>query len=58
MQQHYPQLVCGLAERVFSVDNTRPKAGFVGWGRAELRRSSVRLRDVARDAYTAARSYG
>lgn len=54
----YPQLVCGLAERVFTVQNPAPKRGLIPLGRSEMRRAGVRLRDLARDAYIAARTYG
>jgi electron transfer flavoprotein-quinone oxidoreductase len=54
----YPQLVCGLAERIFTVQNPAPKRGLIPLGLSEMRRAGVRLRDVARDAYIAARTYG
>lgn len=54
----YPQLVCGLAERIFTVQNPAPKRGLIPLGRSEMRRAGVRLRDLARDAYIAARTYG
>ena len=58
VQQRYPQLVCDLAESVFTVTNPDPKAGLLRWGRSALRGSGVRLRDLARDGWTAMRSFG
>jgi electron transfer flavoprotein-quinone oxidoreductase len=56
-QTVYPKLACGLAERLFTVENPAPKRGVVTIGRAELRRTGVRARDVARDAYAALRTF-
>ena len=58
VQQQYPQLVCNLVERMFRVDNPDPKPGLARIGRDELRRAGLRVRDLARDAWTAARSFG
>lgn len=58
MQHRYPHLVCSIAEQLFTVDNPNPKRGLLAIGRAELRRSGVRLRELARDAYTALRTFG
>ncbi len=57
-QVAYPRMVCDLVEQLFTVRNPRPKAGGIraAWG--ELRRSNIRLRDTARDAWTALRTYG
>jgi electron transfer flavoprotein-quinone oxidoreductase len=56
-QTVYPKLACALAEQLFTVENPAPKRGAVKIGRAELRRAGVRARDVARDAYTALRTF-
>lgn len=58
VQSRYPQLACNLAERMFTVDNPSPKKGMIALGRQELRRSGVRLRDLARDAWTGLRTFG
>jgi len=58
VQQQYPGLVCGIAERVFQVDNPRPKPGLRRIVRSEARRAGVRLRDLARDAWTGGRTFG
>ncbi len=57
-QTRYPQVVADLLEGLFTVTNPRPKQGGLAFARAELRRSGLRLRDLARDAYAALRSFG
>ncbi len=58
MQRRYPGLVCNLVEEMFTVRNPTPKPGALRAARQELRRAGLRARDVARDAWTAVRSYG
>jgi electron transfer flavoprotein-quinone oxidoreductase len=58
VQRQYPALVCNIAERVFHVDNPRPKPGLRRIVRGEARRAGVRLRDLARDAWTGGRTFG
>jgi electron transfer flavoprotein-quinone oxidoreductase len=58
MQQHYPKLACDVAERFFTVQNPAPKPGAIRLARDGLRRSGIRMRDLARDGYTALRSFG
>lgn len=58
MQQQYPELICNLVESVFTVTNPTPKAGMLRWGRAALKTSGVRLRDLAKDGWTAMRTFG
>jgi len=58
VQSAYPQIVTNIVERVFSVDNPSPKPGFNRIIRDEISRSGVRLRDLARDAWTGLRGYG
>ena len=58
VQRRYPEMACRVAEELFTVRNPAPKPGLGRIGREELRRSGVRVRDVARDAWTAWRSYG
>jgi electron transfer flavoprotein-quinone oxidoreductase len=57
-QQHLPGLACGIAERMFHVDNPRPKPGLRRIVQSEMKRSGVKLKDVAKDTWTAVRSFG
>ena len=57
-QLSYPRVVCDLVEQLFTVRNPRPKPGGIRAAWAELRSSDVRLRDFARDAWVALRTYG
>jgi electron transfer flavoprotein-quinone oxidoreductase len=57
-QRIYPKLVCSIAEQLFTVRNPAPKRGALSIGRTEFRRAGLRVRDVARDAFTAMRSFG
>jgi electron transfer flavoprotein-quinone oxidoreductase len=58
MQQRYPRILCDIAEAMFTVENPKPKPGGARAAWRELRRSDVRLREVARDVWTALRTYG
>lgn len=58
VQVQYPQLACNLAQRMFTVEDPRPKTGALRIGRDELRHAGLRLRDLARDAYTILRTFG
>lgn len=58
MQQRYPKLVCDIVEGMFQVDNPRPKPGLRKLAQAGAKRHGVRLRDLARDAAAAIRSFG
>jgi electron transfer flavoprotein-quinone oxidoreductase len=58
VQRDYPQLVANILERVFTVENPRPKPGFNRIVRDELRRSGVTLRELAKDAWSGLRSFG
>jgi len=58
VQRRYPEVACNLVERLFTVDNPNPKPRLLAAGRAELRRSAVRARDLARDAWTVLRTFG
>lgn len=51
-QTQYPQLMCNIAQQVFTVTDPEPKQGMRRWARQELKRSGVRLRDLARDGWT------
>ena len=58
VQHRYPQLMCSVAERMFRVDNPQPKPGLRRIVREETRRAGIRLRDLAKDTWTAARGFG
>ena len=58
VQGAYPRLAANVLERVFTVDNPRPKPGFGRIVRDELRSSGVKLRDVVKDAWGGMRGYG
>ncbi len=58
VQRAYPQVVCDLVEELFTVRNPAPKRGGLRTAWAELRKSDLRLRDVARDVWTLARTFG
>ena len=58
VQQLYPQIACNVAERIFTVENPRPKPGFNAIARSELKSAGVRVRDIAKDAIKGLRSYG
>ena len=58
VQNLYPQVACNVAERIFTVENPRPKPGFNSIARSELRSAGVKLRDVAKDAIKGLRSFG
>ncbi len=57
-QQHLPGLATGIVERLFRVDNPAPKPGLRRIVTQEVRRSGVRLRDIARETWTAVRTFG
>jgi electron transfer flavoprotein-quinone oxidoreductase len=58
VQQRYPALACNVVERMFRVDNPQPKPGLRRILRQERRRAGVRIRDLVKDAWTAARGFG
>jgi electron transfer flavoprotein-quinone oxidoreductase len=58
VQHRYPALACNVVERMFRVDNPAPKPGLRRIVRDEMTRAGVRLRDVARDAWTAVKGFG
>jgi len=58
VQHQYPAFVCNVAERMFRVDNPMPKPGLRRIVRQEARRAGVRLRDLAKDGWTAVRGFG
>ena len=58
VQQRYPNLMCDLAESIFTVTNPRPKPGLSRLFRSAAKANGVKLRDLARDGLTAWRTYG
>ena len=58
VQHMYPQMVANIAERMFRIDNPKPKPGLRRILRQERKRAGVRRRDLVRDAITGFRSYG
>ena len=57
-QLHYPRIACNIAEGMFQVENPQPKPGLRRIVQREVRRSGLRIRDLARDARDAVRSFG
>jgi electron transfer flavoprotein-quinone oxidoreductase len=57
-QTRYPQLACGIAQRVFTVTDPLPKAGMRRWVHAERKRAGLRLRDLVQDGWTGWRTFG
>ncbi|MEO7556462.1 MAG: FAD-dependent oxidoreductase [Acidimicrobiales bacterium] len=57
VQQHMPELVCDIAEGMFTVENPKPKRGLLTVARQAQRRSGLRLRDLVKDAIAALRTY-
>jgi electron transfer flavoprotein-quinone oxidoreductase len=58
VQHQYPPFVANVVERMFRVDNPTPKPGLRRIVAEERRRAGIRLRDLARDAWTGLRSFG
>ncbi|GAC1373872.1 MAG: FAD-dependent oxidoreductase [Acidimicrobiales bacterium] len=58
VQRTYPRIMCDMVEELFTVRNPSPKTG--GWGtfRRAAHGSDLRIRDAARDAWTALRTFG
>jgi electron transfer flavoprotein-quinone oxidoreductase len=57
VQHSMPKLACDILEGMFTVENPKPKRGLLQVGRAAQKASGLRLRDLARDAFNAARTY-
>ncbi len=58
VQHQYPKALCDVVEALFTVDNPAPKRGALRAARAVGKNDGVRLRDLARDLYTMARTFG
>jgi electron transfer flavoprotein-quinone oxidoreductase len=58
VQHQYPSFVTAVVERVFRVDNPRPKPGLRRIVREERKRAGIRLRDLMRDGWAGMRGFG
>ena len=58
MQHRYPKIVCDMVEGLFTVTNPVAKQGGGRTLWRGLRSSDIRLRDAAKDAWTALRTFG
>ena len=58
VQHRYPAMVANIFERVFRVDDPMPKPGLRRIVADERKRAGVRMRDLARDTWTALRGFG
>jgi electron transfer flavoprotein-quinone oxidoreductase len=58
VQHLYPQLVAGVVEGMFRVENPAPKPGLRRILTAERKRLGIRWRDLARDGLTGWRTFG
>jgi electron transfer flavoprotein-quinone oxidoreductase len=57
-QARYPQLLCNIAQQVFTVADPAPKAGMRRWVHAERKRLGIPLRHLVRDGWTGWRTFG
>jgi electron transfer flavoprotein-quinone oxidoreductase len=58
VQHQYPALITNVVERMFRVDNPKPKPGLRRILNQERKRAGVRVRDLARDTWAGIRSIG
>ena len=58
VQHLYPEMIANVVERMFRVENPRPKPGLRKILDQERRRSGVRVRDLLRDTWSGVRSFG
>ncbi len=58
MQHDYPQALCDIVEGLFTVENPRPKRGALTLARHVVKTDGIRVRDLARDLWAVARTYG
>jgi electron transfer flavoprotein-quinone oxidoreductase len=57
VQFSYPELICDLAERMFTVDNPQPKIKAMRLLNSLRRARGLRLTDMARDLYSAWKAF-
>jgi electron transfer flavoprotein-quinone oxidoreductase len=58
VQHLYPAMITNVAERMFRVDNPQPKPGLRRIVAQERKRAGVRRRDLLRDGWDGARTFG
>ncbi len=58
VQHLYPDMIANTVERMFRVDNPRPKPGLRRILNEERKRAGVKVRDLASDALDGLRSFG
>jgi electron transfer flavoprotein-quinone oxidoreductase len=58
MQSQYADLICDVAQELFTVANPTPKPGLRAIVRQERKRHGVRLRSLVRDGITSLRTFG
>jgi electron transfer flavoprotein-quinone oxidoreductase len=58
VQHLYPGMIANTVERMFRVDNPRPKPGLRRIVAEERKRAGVKVRDLGRDALDGLRSFG
>ncbi len=58
VQNTYPALACSILERIFTVENPRPKPGFNTIVRSELKAHKVKIRDLLRDGRAGLKGFG
>jgi len=58
LQHQYPQALCDMVEGLFTVENPKPKRGAATLARDAVKAEGIRVRDLARDLWALARTYG
>ncbi len=58
VQNRYPELICSLAEAMFTVDNPEPKPRVNKLLRQLMKERGLKMRDLSRDMWLGMRSYG
>jgi electron transfer flavoprotein-quinone oxidoreductase len=58
VQQRYPEIACETLEQLFTVTNPTPKRGIGAIARPLVKRSGIKLRDLARDGRDAWKTFG
>jgi electron transfer flavoprotein-quinone oxidoreductase len=58
MQRQYPKAICDMVETLFTVENPKPKRGVAAIARHVVKQEGIRARDLARDLWAMARTFG
>ena len=58
VQQRYPNLLCDIAESIFTVTNPEPKLGMAKLLRRAAKANGLKFRDLGRDAVRGWRAFG